>query len=396
MGSSLSRKNGDINPSVTLAITAKAKKMKAEGIDIISFSAGEPDFKTPEHIRRVAIDVIEKGLTGYTASAGLPDLKKAICYKLREENNLDYLPENIVVSNGAKHSLYNALQAICNPGDEVIIAVPYWVSYPEMVKMADAKPVLVETLEENGFKYTVENLEKAINDKTKAIILNTPNNPTGTVYTDDELKKIAEIAVKKDIFIISDEIYEKLIYEGSHVSIASLGEDIKKLTIIINGMSKAYAMTGWRIGYLAAKKEIAKIITNLQSHATSNPNTIAQYASIEAIKGYQEPIEEMVKAFDERRKYMVERINQINDLSCTMPKGAFYVMVNISKLIGKNINGYQIHDSMDLAEYLLDNAKVAVIPGSGFGVDNYIRISYATSLENIKEGLKRIQTAITE
>lgn len=396
MGSSLSRKNGAINPSVTLAITAKAKKMKAEGIDIISFSAGEPDFKTPEHIRRVAIDVIEKGLTGYTASAGLPDLKKAICYKLREENNLDYLPENIVVSNGAKHSLYNALQAICNPGDEVIIAVPYWVSYPEMVKMADAKPVLVETLEENGFKYTVENLEKAINDKTKAIILNTPNNPTGTVYTDDELKKIAEIAVKKDIFIISDEIYEKLIYEGSHVSIASLGEDIKKLTIIINGMSKAYAMTGWRIGYLAAKKEIAKIITNLQSHATSNPNTIAQYASIEAIKGYQEPIEEMVKAFDERRKYMVERINQIDDLSCTMPKGAFYVMVNISKLIGKNINGYQIHDSMDLAEYLLDNAKVAVIPGSGFGVDNYIRISYATSLENIKEGLKRIQTAITE
>lgn len=396
MSNSLSKKNGAITPSVTLAITAKAKKMKAEGIDIISFSAGEPDFKTPEHIRKVAIDVIEKGLTGYTASAGMPDLKQAICYKLKEENNLDYSPENIVVSSGAKHSLYNVLQAICNPGDEVIISVPYWVSYPEMVKMADAKPVLVETLEENGFKYTVENLEKAINDKTKAIILNTPNNPTGTVYTAEELKEIAEIAVKNDIFIISDEIYEKLIYEGSHVSIASLGEDIKKLTIVINGMSKAYAMTGWRIGYLAAEKEIAKIITNVQSHATSNPNTIAQYASIEAIKGDQEPIEEMVKAFDERRKYMVERINQIDNLSCLMPKGAFYVMVNISKLIGKNIGGHQIDGSMDLAEYLLDTAKVAVIPGAGFGVDNYVRLSYATSLENIKAGLERIEKAITE
>lgn len=396
MSSSLSKKNGAITPSVTLAITAKAKKMKAEGIDIISFSAGEPDFKTPEHIRKVAIDVIEKGLTGYTASAGMPDLKQSICYKLKEENNLDYSPENIVVSSGAKHSLYNVLQAICNPGDEVIISVPYWVSYPEMVKMADAKPVLVETLEENGFKYTVENLEKAINDKTKAIILNTPNNPTGTVYTAEELKEIAEIAVKNDIFIISDEIYEKLIYEGSHVSIASLGEDIKKLTIVINGMSKAYAMTGWRIGYLAAEKEIAKIITNVQSHATSNPNTIAQYASIEAIKGDQEPIEEMVKAFDERRKYMVERINQIDNLSCLMPKGAFYVMVNISKLIGKNIGGHQIDGSMDLAEYLLDTAKVAVIPGAGFGVDNYVRLSYATSLENIKAGLERIEKAITE
>ncbi|WP_432662359.1 pyridoxal phosphate-dependent aminotransferase [Wukongibacter baidiensis] len=396
MNNNLSRKNGAISPSVTLAITAKAKKMKAEGVDVISFSAGEPDFKTPEHIRKAAIEVIEKGLTGYTASAGLPQLKEAICGKLKEDNNLDYLPENIVVSNGAKHSLFNTLQAICNPGDEVIIAVPYWVSYPAMVKMADAKPVFVETQEENGFKYTIEGLTEAINEKTKAIILNSPNNPTGTLYTEEELKAIAELAVKNNIYVISDEIYEKLTYEGNHVSIASFGEDIKKLTIVINGMSKAYAMTGWRIGYLAADKEIAQIITNIQSHATSNPNTIAQHASIEALKGDQEPIDQMVKAFDERRKYMVERINSIDNLSCRMPKGAFYVMVNISKLIGKTVGGKSIGSSMDFAEYLLETAKVAVIPGSGFGTDNYVRLSYATSLENIKEGLTRIENAIAE
>ncbi len=396
MNNSLSKKNGAISPSVTLAITAKAKKMKADGIDVISFSAGEPDFKTPEHIRKAAIDVIEKGLTGYTASAGLPQLKEAICGKLREDNNLGYSPENIVVSNGAKHSLFNTLQAICNPGDEVIIAVPYWVSYPAMVQMADAKPVFVETQEENGFKYTIEGLTKAINEKTKAIILNSPNNPTGTLYTEEELKAIAELAVKNNIYVISDEIYEKLTYEGNHVSIASLGEDIKKLTIVINGMSKAYAMTGWRIGYLAADKEITQIITNIQSHATSNPNTIAQHASIEALRGDQEPIDQMVKAFDERRKYMVERINAIDNLSCRMPKGAFYVMVNISKLIGKTLGGKSIGSSMDFAEYLLEMAKVAVIPGSGFGTDNYVRLSYATSLENIKEGLTRIENAIAE
>jgi aspartate aminotransferase len=277
----------------------------------------------------------------------------------------------------------------------VIIPIPYWVSYPEMVKMADAKPVFVETTEEDAFKYDIENLTAAINANTKAIILNSPNNPTGTVYTEKELKEIAEIAVKHNIFVISDEIYEKLIYEGKHVSIASLGDEIKKLTIVINGMSKAYAMTGWRIGYLAADKEIVNIVTNIQSHATSNPNTIAQYASIKALEGDQEPINEMVKAFDERRKFMVGKINSMKDLSCKMPKGAFYVMVNISKYIGKTINGFNINSSMDFAKYLLDTAKVAVIPGSGFGADNYIRLSYATSLDNIEEGLKRIEDAVS-
>ncbi|QXM05241.1 pyridoxal phosphate-dependent aminotransferase [Crassaminicella indica] len=394
MNFELSRKNKEISPSLTLAITAKAKKMKADGIDVVSFGAGEPDFNTPEHIRAAAIDTMAKGLTGYTAASGLPNLKMAICDKLKNDNNLDYSSENIVVSNGAKHSLFNALQAICNPGDEVIISVPYWVSYPELVKLADAKPVFVETSEEEGFKYTKESLLRVINKNTKAIILNSPNNPTGTVYTENELKEIAEIAVKHNIFIISDEIYEKLIYDGKHKSIASLGDDIKKLTIVINGMSKAYAMTGWRIGYLAADKEIISIINNIQSHATSNPNTIAQYASIAALKGDQKPIYKMIEAFVERRNYMVEKINSIDGLSCRMPEGAFYVMVNISKIIGKTFNGFTINSSMDFAEYLLENVNVAVIPGIAFGADNYIRLSYATSLENIQEGLKRIEKAI--
>lgn len=394
MENTLSIKNKKISPSVTLAITAKAKKMKADGEDVISFGAGEPDFNTPENIRKAAIEAIESGKTGYTAAAGLPELKSAICEKFKQDNNLDYKPENIVVSSGAKHSLFNTLQAICNPGDEVIVPVPFWVSYPELVKMADATPVLVECLEENDFKYTKENLLNAITDKTKAILLNSPGNPTGTVYTLDELKMIAEIAEENNIFIISDEIYEKLLYEGEHTSIASLGEKIKDLTIVVNGMSKAYAMTGWRIGYIAANSEIAKIMTNIQSHATSNPSTIAQYASIEGLRGDQGPINEMVKAFKERRNYMVERINSIDGLSCRMPKGAFYVMINISEVKGREINGHKIDSSMDLASYLLETVKVAVIPGAGFGSDNYIRLSYATSLKIIEEGLDRIEKAL--
>lgn len=394
MNANLSLKNEAISPSVTLAITAKAKKMKADGEDIISFGAGEPDFKTPENIRKAAIAAIEDGRTGYTAAAGLPELKKAICNKFKEDNDLEYKPENIVVSSGAKHSLFNAFQAICNPGDEVIVPVPYWVSYPELVKLADAVPVFVETSEENGFKYTTESLLKAINNKTKAILLNSPNNPTGTVYTEEELKEIAEIAVENNIYVISDEIYEKLIYDGKHVSIASFGEKIKELTIVINGMSKGYAMTGWRIGYTASNEKVAKIMTNIQSHATSNPNTIAQYASIEALNGDKESINKMVEAFSERRNYMVEKINSINNLSCRKPEGAFYVMINITKIFGKEFNGYKITNSMEFAQYLLDNSKVAVIPGAGFGSDNYIRLSYATSLDNIKEGLSRIEKAI--
>ncbi len=394
MGKNLSKKYLAVTGSVTLEITAKAKKMKAEGIDVIGFGAGEPDFNTPLHIREAAIKAINEGLTGYTAAAGIPELKEAICEKLKKDNNLDYKPENIVVSNGAKHSLFNILQAICNPEDEVIVPVPYWVSYPELVKMADATPVFVETPESNGFKYNIDVLAKAITSKTKALILNSPSNPTGTLYTEEELKAIADLAVENNIYILSDEIYEKLLYDGKHISIASFNEKIKDLTIVINGMSKVYAMTGWRIGYTASNKELAKVMTNIQSHATSNPNTIAQYASVAALKGDQEPIDNMKKAFVERRNYMVEKINSINGLSCRMPEGAFYVMVNITQILGKTFNGYEIKNSMDLADYLLSTANVAVVPGIGFGTDNYMRLSYATSLKNIEEGLKRIEKAL--
>ena len=394
MRKNISNKLKSIQPSVTLAITAKAKSLKAQGIDIIGFGAGEPDFRTPKHIRDAAINAIENESIGYTAASGMESLKKAICDKLKRDNNLEYTQDQIVVSNGAKHSLFNTLSAICNPGDEVIVPNPYWVSYPELVRLVDANPVFVECPEEAEFKYTVEALEAAITDKTKAIILNTPNNPTGTAYKKEDLRAIADLAVKHNIYVISDEIYEKLLYEGTHTSIASFNQDIKDLAIVVNGVAKAYAMTGWRIGYTACNKEIAKAMSNFQSHATSNPNTIAQYATIAALNGPEETLNEMVNAFKERRDFMVEKINSIENLSCLNPQGAFYVMVNISKLIGKTINGKAINNSVDFADYLLDDAKVAVVPGIGFGNDNYIRLSYATSLDNIKEGLNRIEKAI--
>lgn len=394
MKKDISNKLKSIQPSVTLAITAKAKSLKAQGVDIIGFGAGEPDFRTPKHIREAAIDAIENESIGYTAASGMDSLKQAICDKLKRDNNLEYTKEQIVVSNGAKHSLFNTLSAICNPGDEVIVPNPYWVSYPELIRLVDAKPVFVECPEEAEFKYTVEALEKAITENTKAIILNTPNNPTGTAYKEENLKAIADLAVKNNIYVISDEIYEKLLYEGNHKSIASFNEDIKDLTIVVNGVAKAYAMTGWRIGYTACNEEIAKTMSNFQSHATSNPNTIAQYATIAALNAPEDSLNEMLDAFRERRDYMVDKINSIDNLSCLKPQGAFYVMVNISKLLGKTMDGKVINTSIDFADYLLENAKVAVVPGIGFGNDNYVRLSYATSLENIKDGLDRIEKAI--
>lgn len=388
----LSRKAMGISGSITLDITAKAKRMKSEGIDVIGFGAGEPDFNTPEYIQESAITAIREGFTRYTPASGIPELKKSICEKLERDNNLKYKPSQIIISNGAKHSLNNALTAICNPGDEVIVPVPYWVSYPELVKLADGTPVYVETREEEGFKYNTKELLSKITSKTKAIILNSPNNPTGIMYTRDELEAIAEIAVQNDIIIISDEIYEKLVYDGlSHISIASLNDEIKKRTIVINGMSKAYAMTGWRIGYAAGEEEIIKIMSNVQSHATSNPNSIAQYASNEALEGDQRTIEVMRQEFEKRRNYMVERINSIHNISCRKPEGAFYVMVNITKLKGRTINGRLIKDSMGLCDALLDEARVAAIPGVAFGADDFIRLSYATSMDNIRKGLDRIE-----
>ncbi len=394
MDINLSQKGLKISPSVTLDITAKAKAMKAEGIDVISFGAGEPDFNTPENIRKEGIRAIEEGLTRYTSTSGIIELKKAICKKLKKENNLNYSPNNIIVSSGAKHSIYNALMAIINPGDEVIVALPYWVSYPEMIKIAGGQPVYIQTEEENNFKFTISDLNRVLTNKTKAIILNSPSNPTGSIYEEKELKEIASWAVKNNIFVISDEIYEKLVYDGKHISIASFNEDIKNLTIVINGMSKAYAMTGWRIGYAAAHEDIIKVMGNIQSHTTSNPCSISQYASVAGLLGDQEGIEEMKNHFMKRRDYMANTINSIKGLSCRKPKGAFYIMVNITNIKGKNIENTKIDSSLDFAKLLLDKGKVAVIPGIGFGDDDYIRLSYATSMENIEKGLERIRDVI--
>ncbi len=392
MNLELSKKALAIKPSLTLDITAKAKAMKADGIDVVSFGAGEPDFNTPEAIQQVGIDTIKKGLTRYTPASGIVELKTAICNKLKKENGLNYENKNIIISSGAKHSIHNALMAILNPGDEVIYGVPFWVSYPELIRIADGVDVPVETKEENDFKFTVEDLNKVKTNRTKAIILNSPNNPTGSVYSKDELENIAKWAVENNVIVISDEIYEKLIYDGrEHISIASLNDEIKELTIVINGVSKAYAMTGWRIGYAAADEKIIKCMSNLQSHATSNPCSISQYASVEAIDGDQASVEEMKKHFVERRDYMAEKINSINGLSCRKPEGAFYIMVNFKDLIGKEIEGIRINNSMDMANLLLDKVNVAVVPGIAFGVDEYFRLSYATSLDNIKEGLNRIE-----
>lgn len=387
----LSVKNLGIEESMTLAITAKAKQLKESGVNIISFGAGEPDFNTPKSIRSCAIDRIEKGGIGYTEASGLLDLKKAVCNKLKTDNGLTYTPKQIVVSSGAKHSLFNALQAICNPGDEVIIPSPYWVSYYELTKMADAEPILVNAEASNLFKVTVDQLEQAITPKTKALLINSPNNPTGAVYNREELLAIGALANKYDLYIISDEIYEKLIYGETHVSIAALSEALYERTIVVNGLSKAYAMTGWRIGYTASSEAIARIMSNIQSHATSNPNTIAQYAGIEALNGDQTAIEEMRLAFEARKVYMVETLRAMPQVHCVEPKGAFYVMVDISAFFGKTIEGIEVKGSMEVAALLIDQANIAVIPGIAFGVDDYIRLSYATSMENIKEGLNRLK-----
>ena len=387
----ISDKVKSISPSSTLAIDSKFKEMKAAGIDVVGFGAGEPDFDTPDFIKKAAIKAIEDGKTKYTPAAGTLELRKTICEKLKRENGLNYEPNQIVVSNGAKHSLVNTFMAILNVGDEVLLPAPFWVSYAEMIKIADGVPVIIETKEEDEFKFTPEEFEKAITPKTRALVLNTPSNPTGMVYTKEELLKIADIAVKHNIYVVADEIYEHLIYEGERVSIASFNDKIKDLTIIINGVSKTYAMTGWRIGYTASHPEIAKVMANLQSHATSNPNSIAQAATIAALNGDGEEIKIMKKEFRSRRDYMVERINSIDGVSCKKPHGAFYVMMNIEKLKGRTFCGKTINTSDDLANILLDEAKLALVPCSGFGADNYVRWSYATSMENIKEGLDRLE-----
>lgn len=392
---SLSKRATLISPSPTLAITAKAKAMKSEGIDVVGFGAGEPDFDTPEYIKEEARKALKEGFTKYTPASGIESLKKAICKKLKEDNGLDYEPAQIIISCGAKHSLYNAIQIICEEGDEVILPSPYWVSYPEQIKLSGAKPVIVETNEEDEFKLCSEKFLKNITPRTKLLILNSPNNPTGAVYSREELLALAEIAVETNTYVISDEIYEKMTYDGvKHISIASLNPRIRGLTVVINGVSKAYSMTGWRIGYAAGDKEIIAAMSRLQSHSTSNPNSIAQRAALEAISGTQEPLKEMLMEFKSRRDYLVERLNSLKGFSCQKPQGAFYAFPSISGVLGKDFQGRKIENSSSLSELLLNEAKVAVVPGSAFGQDNHLRFSYATSMENIVKGLDRIEDVV--
>jgi len=372
-----------LTPSLTLAIDSKAKAMRAEGIDVCGFGAGEPDFDTPEHIKEAAIKALQEGFTKYTPSAGLPELRTAISEKYAADNNIDYKPSQVIVSNGAKQSCYNAILACCEPGDEVIIPAPYWLSYPDMVRLVGAEPVIVQTKASNSYKMTAEEFENAMTPRTKMVIINSPGNPTGSVYTREELEALVEVALTEDIFILADEIYEKLIYDdASHVSVASLSKEAYDLTITVNGFSKAYAMTGWRLGYLGAPEAIAKVIDSLQSHSTSGPNSFAQKGAVAALKGSQQCVTDMRDEFNVRREYMYERLAAIPNLSAVKPLGAFYMLADISKFGLSSTN---------FADRLLSKAEVAVVPGVAFGDDKTVRLSYATDLETIKTGLDRIE-----
>ncbi len=382
----LAARVGEVTPSITLEIAAKAKAMKAEGIEVYSFSAGEPDFDTPEHIKAAAKKALDEGKTKYGAAAGEPALRNAIAQKLKTDNNLDYQGENVIVTNGGKHSLFNLMMALIEAGDEVIIPAPYWLSYPEMVKLAAGTPVIVNTAA-TGYKITPEQLEGAITPKTKLLILNSPSNPTGVVYTPLEIEAIAEVVVRRDILVVSDEIYEKIIYDGAqHISIASLGKEIGDRTIISSGFAKAYAMTGWRVGYLAASAEIIKAVSTIQGHSTSNVCTFAQYGAISALESSQDCVEQMRQAFIERRQIMLNRLNDIPELVCAKPDGAFYMFVNISKT-GLN--------SLEFCKALLETQQVAAIPGVAFGADDHVRLSYATDRTSIEKGMDRLDKFVS-
>lgn len=379
----ISERAAQLTPSLTLSIDSKAKAMKAEGIDVCGFGAGEPDFDTPEHIKAAAIEALQAGFTKYTPSAGIPELRAAIAEKLSVDNGLTYRAGQVVVSNGAKHSCYNAILATCQPGDEVIIPAPYWVSYPDMVRLVGAEPVIIPTMERNNWKMRAEDFENAMTPRTKMLILNSPCNPTGSVYTSEELEAIVEVASGEDIYILSDEIYEKLVYDDAkHVSIASLSKEAYDLTITVNGFSKSYAMTGWRLGYLAAPEPVAKAVDSIQSHTTANPSSFSQRGALAALKGDQQSVADMREEFDMRRNYMLDRLSKIPNVTAVKPQGAFYVLVNISQL------GLT---SQNFADRLLSKSNVAVVPGAAFGDDRTIRLSYATSIDIIKKGLDRFQ-----
>ena len=391
----ISKRLQSIKPSPTLAIDAKAKALKAKGVDIISFGTGEPDFDTPQNIKDAAIKAINTGFTKYCPVSGTPDLKDAIIKKFKEDNNLEYTREQVMVSCGGKHSLFNLFQTIFDEGDEVIIPAPYWVSYPDMAVIAGAVPVFITTSDKNHFKVKPTEIEKVITKKTKAFILNSPSNPTGNTYTKEELEEIANICIKNNLLIISDEIYEKLTYDNfKFFSIAQVSQEVKEHTVVINGVSKAFAMTGWRIGYAAGPKEIIAAMTKMQSQSTSCPTSISLKAATEALNGDKKCLETMRKEFEKRRNYIVDRLNKIEGITCLKPEGAFYVFPNISNLLNKTYNGKLINTDIELADYLLDEAKIAVVPGSAFGAKGFIRFSYATSMENIVEGLNRLEAAL--
>lgn len=397
MALTLSKKASEVKPSSTLAITAKAKALKAQGVDIVGFGAGEPDYNTPDNINDCAIEAIRSGFTKYTPASGIEELKQAISDKFKTFNHLDYGTDQIVISNGGKHSLTNIFTAIINEGDEVIIPAPFWLSYPEIVKLAGGIPVLVGTTAEENFKITPEKLAAACNEKTKAFILNSPNNPTGMIYTRDELEALAKVIVDKNIYVVADEMYEYLIYgEDEHVSIGSLGKEIYDRTITCSGLSKSYAMTGWRIGYTGASREITKLMSSVQSHQTSNPNSIAQKAALEALTGPQDKVQEMVKEFGARRDYIYKRLKALPYTSVIEPKGAFYTFVRVDEIFDMEYKGKKVGSVSNLASILLEDYSVAVIPCTDFGFPDHIRLSYAISMEQIKKGIDRIESFLKE
>lgn len=393
---SLSKKVANAEASQTLALTALAKKLKSEGVDVVSLTAGEPDFPTPRHIKDAAVKAIEENFTKYTVNAGIPELRTAIVNKLKKDNNVPADASQILVSNGAKHSIFNALQAICNKNDEVIIPAPYWVSYPEMVKLVDAVPVILKTTEKTDFKISAAQLKKAVTKKTKALILCSPSNPTGSVYTPDELKEIAKVIQKSGIFVIADEIYEKVIYDGAvHFSLGSIPE-IKDQVITVNGVSKAYSMTGWRIGFLAAAQAVVDAAEKVQSQVTSGPNSIAQKAATAAFAGSDDEVQKMTAEFKKRRDYIHAAMTAIPGVTSTMPGGAFYLFPNVSAFYGKSYNGFKVRNSDDMAQFLIKEAQVVTVPGSGFGANNNIRLSYACSMQELEKAASRMKDALAK
>ncbi len=386
-----------IKSSATLAVTSRVKQLKANGVDVIGFGAGEPDFDTPDYIKHAAKESLESGFTKYTPTSGIIELKEAICEKLRKENDLNYEPQNIIASCGAKQAIYNCILALCNEGDEVLIPSPYWVSYPEQVILARGTPVIIDANDETDFKVTKNEIERKITDKTKLFIMNSPSNPTGTAYTKEELYEIISFVIDAGLYVISDEIYEKILYDGTkHVSPASFGKEFMDKVVTINGFSKAFSMTGWRIGYAAGPIDIINAATMIQDHTTSGPNSFTQKAAATALNEQNNATADMVVEFDKRRKYMVERLNNMDGITCMLPKGAFYVFPNVSGLFNRDIAGQTANTSIELVNLILDKAKVAFVPGEAFGSDSHVRMSYATSMENIKEGMNRLEKLLSE